>query len=374
LVMKRFEEWLEIFPAISIATGKDNESLLTFFNQTQMKGKGLSLSYDRSPNYFAFLNASSPTHYVLILRDGNEIQGTGTLIIRPGVIQGQKKLVGYLGDLRVTNPRKWGLYWRKFYQKLMKEKKEIVELQDVDHWYTCLLSENLKAKKALIRSREGLGYEFYSDYAMVNLIAEKPWHRSHYRAFEASDTESVRTFLKDQYLRRDFGFVFENEDELLRRLENWSGLQGLLVVKEGETILGATLLWDPSEWKRIIIQNLPLGAKLSGHLMRCFKKWPREKEELKCLYPTLFQVRDDLPQKEREAVASALFSESLKIAQRKGYHVLSVASFTNEPWSEALRGFFSLSTALQFYTVDPGKEIQHELTRFRAPGFEMGLV
>jgi hypothetical protein len=372
-------EWLKQFPEVSLATPDDSSAILELFNAEALQGRKLSLCYDRSPDYFAFLRSHSPHFYVFMIKNQGRVEVTSTLVIRPGMIQGERRWVGYLGDLRVTNPRQWGRYWRRFYRALMLEAHRISEFKRTIHWQTCLLEDNPRARRALVQSQE-LGYRSYSDYQMINLLGKLPSPSPSYLVQLATrdDLPELKQFWQAQYQRRDFGYVFaEDYDELEFRLKHWPDcqLQHILLVRHQQGhIIGACLLWSPSQVKKIIVQHLPPELKLAGHLIRMFIPWPQVGEELRCLYPTLLQVADALPEAERQAVARALFSSALAHRQKFNAHVVSVAAFTHESWQPALAGMLKLSTKLELLTVDPLGQAHNQYNHQAAPGFEMALV
>lgn len=372
-------QWLKKFPEVSLASTEQSKALLDLFNLTPMKGDELSLTYDRAPDYFAFLRCHSPFHFVLVINDNHQIKATGSLIIRPGLIKGERRWVGYLGDLRVQDPRKWGRFWRRFYKALMQDAPLIEEFKGTLHWQTCLLSDNQKAKKALIDS-EVLGYTAYSSYQMNNLILKSPFAprtKLNVMTAQESDFSELKKFYQSQYKKRDFGYVFDDDfDELSFRLKTWPSLskRSLILVKDGDSILGATLLWNPGQVKKIMIQRLPGSLKIAGHILRIITPWPSEKEELSCLYPTLFQVKDDLSSPRKNEVAYALLSEALKRRKEYGAHVVSFASFEKEDWSKVLKNFIRIKTNLELLTVDPSQSTRGDYSFYSSPGFEMALV
>lgn len=374
-----FTDWLKKFPELSLANEKDSYSLFNLFNEKPMEGNRLSLKYDRSPDYFAFLRCHSPNHFVLILKDEEKASATGTLVIRPGIIKGNRSWVGYLGDLRISNPKKWGRFWRKFYKTLMSEISTIRDFNGAIHWQTCILSDNKKAKNALIQSKV-LGYHPYSGYQMNNLIMNAPFAGQSQTKVSIATNEDIvvlKNFWKEQYLKRDFGYVFDNDyDELSFRLNSWPGCSesSIIFVKEDEKILGATLLWNPTKVKKIIIQQLPPSLKMVGNVIRILSPWPREKEELKCLYTTLFQVSDKLSQEHRNRICHALLSKALAIKNSHDAHVVAFASFDIEPWTQVLKKFISIKTDLDLLTVDPQEKAKNDYGRYSSPGFEMALV
>ncbi|MFP5491731.1 MAG: hypothetical protein ACLGG0_09525, partial [Bacteriovoracia bacterium] len=144
----------------------------TFFHQAPMTGKGMQLLYWREPTFKAFLDCHSDRSFVFFVESPEgDIEGAGTIVIRPAMVNGKREMVGYLGDLRVDNIRRWGRYWRNFYFDLMKAAPHIEEFGGARFYYTAILHQNTKARKALGESK--IGYHPYHQYQMVNVL--KQW-------------------------------------------------------------------------------------------------------------------------------------------------------------------------------------------------------
>ena len=264
---------LEKHPQIKLALPEDNKSILDFFETLPMEGKEMIISYDRTPNFFNFLNFCGPNYFVFMIKmKSGEIAGVGTLVLRPGHINGEKKWVGYLGDLRVKADRRASVWWRKFYGDLIVHAPEIEESGGCQYFYTSILNENTKAHNALVLNKKNPFQYFHMvDYEMVNIIFRynpwPSWNGGQY-AFSQSDGKDkgeIVKFLAKQNKARSFGFCLEESyEELNFRIHQWEQFkwENFIVIRNPKgKIVGVTLLWTPSPVKKIMIKKMPIFLK-----------------------------------------------------------------------------------------------------------------
>jgi hypothetical protein len=379
------QTWIARFEHFSLAGPDDNEGLLACFEKAPMNDSGWQIHYDRAPDYFAFLSAHAERFFVFVGRGETGIEATGTLVIRPAFIAGQRRFVGYFGDLRVIQGRRWALRWRKFYAELLRDAEQIDEFCGCTHFYTVMLAHNQTARNALVATRPKQAitptYHPIYRYSMINLIAQwRPIAKGPWQVYGAleRDREEIKSFLARQYASRDFGYVFdENHDELSFREQMNAKLElgkMLLLRDRAGKLRACTALWSPRSMKRIVLERLPPALRYSFALLSLARPWPRQGEELRCLYATFFQVDDSLAPAQRQCAARHLFSIALKRARSLDFHVLSVAQFAVSSWEPALRPFICSRTELEMYAVDPRGTRVAELSRDRDPGFEIGFV
>ena len=55
----KLQEIIDKHPRIRRATSKDNNDILDFFDDVDMKGTGINIGYERRPDFFKFLNFQS---------------------------------------------------------------------------------------------------------------------------------------------------------------------------------------------------------------------------------------------------------------------------------------------------------------------------
>ncbi len=360
-----------------LAKIEDNEKILHFFNSSAMKGKGLALRYDRSPDFFRFLSYQSPDHFVFWFGENEMVEGVGTVVIRPGMIGGKKTMVGYLGDLRFNHSKKMALAWRRFYSELMLHAPEIEEFKGCRHFLTAIIDENKSAQNSLVNSSKNTFY--YSskiNYEMINVFQRKPFHfcskKSYSIVSKASveDFPLIKSFLKKNHQKRPFGFVFSefDYDELDYRLKNWDQfLPGqILVAKKDQEIVGVTGLWSPRNGKKIIVDKIPA---FQNFFFKCFSPFvtvPKIHQELNLLYLTLLTFED--PQVVRDFV-DYILKNKLNSKQ-----MIALTNFPEKSFLPYLSDYFYISKSMKLFQVYDKSRLEDDIEFLNIPGFEMSLV
>ena len=369
--------FLVAYPEVKLASSADDHEVREFFHRVPMKGKGMQLQYLRTPTFAAFLDCHSATHFVFYVRgpDG-AIEGAGTLVIRPGMVSGKVESVGYLGDLRVDNIRRWGRYWRDFYFDLMQRASLIREFGGARYFLTAMLKQNTRAQKALGQST--VGYHPYMPYQMVNVL--RAWRpvKDHFQASSWKDVDRTELWdfhrLANQH--KPLGWVFDqrhNEGEW--RLHHWPGfsLSEGFALRDEQGIAVSGAFWYPGAVKKIMVQRMPDSQKRTLRFIRPFIQLPQEGEELRCLYLTLLDKRAGLSDKDWNRGVRQMLKIGLKLARERGHHCVSLAQFGPAPFKTALGPYFALKTDLELYFVDPARNPVSDFSQ-ENPGFEMGLV
>lgn len=369
-------EFLRKYPDVRLVDSDDADARVReFFHRAPMTGKGLQLQYHRAPSFRAFLDCHSATSFVFYVESATGvIEGAGTLVIRPGMVRGQRAMVGYLGDLRVDNIRRWGRYWRDFYFELMNAAPTITEFGGARFYYTAILHQNTKARKALGESK--IGYHPFHAYQMVNVF--KQWapvlDRYTVKTWDTVPRPSIDAFYREANRHKPLGWVVdETYSELQWRLAHWPGLKASdgIVLEDQRGIALSAALWSPAPTKRIIVQRLPPAQKKLVRLLGGLVPMPREGEELRCLYLTTLDRRPGLSAQDWQQGILQLVKIGLRVAHQRGFHCLSIAEFPQHRLS--FWPFVALKTNLELYFVDPSTNPCSEFSR-EVPGFEMGLV
>lgn len=373
--------FLKDYPEVSLAGDSDNEGLLEFFETTPMSGKSLELDYLRSPDFFVFIKNHSKDFFVFLLKDEKgEIQGSGTLVLRPAYVKGSAALVGYLGDLRFKKSRLVASVWRKFYHHLLNEMPRIEEFSQVKYLYTCILEDNKKALLALQGKKYSFGYHLFHKYHMVNIfyrMAPASPSKFWYGTWGEVDKKDLWEFFKTSNLSRPLGFVFEStHNEILWRETYWSGFDSKqsIVIKKGKEIIAAAHYWSPSPIKKIRLKKIPWWTQMLLKLASRFVNLPTEGDELKVLYVCGLSLRPALGPEEMKDCVRLIINRGLEIKKALGFHCVSLAQFDCSDYSAALSPYIHDKTALNLFLVDPRRDPTNDFDLSITPAFEMSLV
>jgi len=373
-------EFLKSYPGVTVATDKDNQDILNFFGQTQIQGRGMSIVYDRTPDFFAFLKLHSPRMLVFIYRGKEgDIQGVATMLFRRGYVNGAEKEICYLGDLRMGFDRKGAVLWRQIYGEFFARKKEIDQLKDVDLFYTCLIDDNELSQRSLARNKKsGFAYHRVCPYSMVTLMLQKPFSSSRentaaLRVLRSPSQEQLQKFYYEHEKPVHAGYLFSTE--ISTRLKTWPDFaeENFLAVEKDGRLLASAALWSPRSCKKIILSQVPWHLSLFFSLARMFSFGRfRFQGELKVLYVTHLVFDPKLSSAERNEVFRALLKEAWQIRAEQGYHFLSFCDFKESSLLEATGSFIVNRVPMAIHEVtgaqDPVPSQQKEY------GFEMALV
>lgn len=367
------KEFLRAYPEICVASAADNAEILLFFARTRLRGRELGIRYDRSPNFFAFLDLHSPDYLVLIYRNQmNEIQGVATFIFRKAWIGGHKADVCYLGDLRIGADRGASKMWRKIYGDIVARKSEITQFQRSQKFYTCLIDENKMSSKSLARNKKsGFAYHPVSPYSMITLLMPKfSKTRSRLKASAAESLEELQKFYRQNEAAIPTGYLYS--EEIPKRLREWPelSLSDFLTVREGEEILASAALWSPRASKKICLTGLSLPLRVLA----------RFNSELKVLYVTHLVFRQGLGPKDKTKAFAKMLEMAWRLRREKRYHFVSFCDFHRASLKEAAAGFFMNEVKMCVYEVTAANqtgivvETENVPDAQRIYGFEMALV
>lgn len=368
-------EFLRQFPEVRLVRSEaEDERVREFFNSAPMKGEGLGLLYRRRPHFRSLLDAHSERHFVFYVGDDGTVEGAGTLVLRPALQHGKKIDVGYLGDLRVENIRRWGKLWRNFYSGLLTQLQQIDEFAQVRYLLTALMKQNEMAHAALARSP--LGYHLLRRYRMVNLL--RRWgpvpNTFQVRRWAELAHSELKTFYQRNQTQTPLAWVVDDEhDELRHRLQNWPGVrpEDALVLSDSSGVVASCLLWDPSAVKAMVVRNYPKKLRWAYLFLAAIKVLPRENEELRLLYVTSLVLREGLSPGLRQKAMRQIARIASARARQRRMHGATLAEFEGNEYD--LRPFITQKTDLELYLVDPRRNPVPDFSG-QIPAFEMGLV
>lgn len=347
------DEFLLDYPQISLARKKDNEDILEFYRKLDMENSNQSIKYDRTPNFFKFLEYSYGEYFVLLLKNKkNEIAGIGTVIKRKLHLNGVLEDVCYLGDLRVNSLR-YTILWRSFYAEFMKKMTSIKEFSSVKVNYTVVLAENLKAMKALSSHKNKFYYHLKANYKMVNIIAPSFLVKQSHQVemFEFSDMEN-------QFLEREMNnhYLMISQEELRFRFANFYDEKRLYkVLKDGE-IVAVFGLWSPQDSKTIEIGHLSSLIRWFYNFSKIGFSAPKLNKKLKPLYLNNLIFKKDMNVKERSLILSSIIRYTFHSNKMDHYHFLTMADFEDESLYDGYKWCYHQTVGAKLFEVSKVQE------------------
>ena len=381
---------LGIAPAVSTgvvvrsATPADDVARRTLFARVAMD-TDLVLSVRRDPEFDALYRIQNAEWDSVVVEIDGAIEGMGTILVRDGYIGGERRRVGYLGDLRLSPRAEGKLLLDRFYGPLLAAARE---RWGCELFLTAVIASNERALRALTRetgrSRRA-GRPRYMplgdfDIRSLHLLLPKHRDRSAHRVRRArnEDLPAIAALLDRDARTRPFGYPMD-ERELSRRLREWPGLgieSFLLAEDPGGALVGCIALWDAAPVKRTLVldyrgamRRVRLGYDVAARLLG-MPRLPAPGDALRYLYVTHQAVPSGEP-----AILRALITEAYRAVRGSGYQVLSVCAPVGSPLAPAFRGFQATDLRARLFVVTlPDVELPSEVASGAWPGFEMALV
>jgi hypothetical protein len=367
---------------LRLATRADNPAILTFLGQRAMRA-GLALRFDRSPDFFALLDAHSQHHETWLLLQRERVLGMGSIVTRLGYIDGAAEPVAYVGELRVSPRRTAAGLWRT----LLRERAAALRAElGVRYGFCCIIRGNRLARASVLSSHgEGLRFSHLRGYSSVAILARKPWARrtgtglTVRRAGEA-DAGPLRAFLDEHSRWQPFGVVFDDAT-WQHRLRRWPGFgikSFYLAADAAGTILGCLAPWDKTAIARTVIESMPRSLNLLRLVYNGLAPLAR-KPVIRigggaCL-PDIVLTHVCVANRDPSVFAALLDAAYREAAATGRYATLSLCLFDADPLAAALERYWHYRVPMDVYwlALDPAAS-SLPASAGRIPGFEMCLV
>ncbi len=378
-------DWLEQghpgFGCFEIDSGRSvpidlDRSLARFFSAAPMETEAITLGNSRGETFSLLMGLRAERGLALHVRRGNEIKGVAALSVRPGYINGERRVVGYIGDLRIEFERELVRDWRCIYGDVLQVMESWPGEEGLAGCLTYVIRSNERALRALVEPHRSAPYRYMplANCHMINVLAKVPLGRFHpsrlakklragglsIREARASDLDAVIDFLDQQQTARPFGYCFD--DELPRRLRAWPGFgfERFFIVEDRRGRIRAVAApWSPGDAKRTMVERLTPSLVWAERLVaqlpttRYFR-WPhlpRVGEALEILYLTHLEFDLSASAAEREAALGLLVSEAIDRHADEPWNFLSFADFDSQSLRKGLGGFFWQAIPMSLFSV-----------------------
>ncbi len=314
--------------------------------------------------------------------DGGALKGMGGVLIRDGFLDGEKRKVGYLGDLRTRGFLRERLAFPHVYGHIFQR---TVDETGCDAFLTGVLADNEKALRALANTKSTRHaqphYHLLRRFDMVNL------HFLRRRRFRTppgltirratlDDIAGITALLARDHEQRPFGWRFD-DGEFEHRLASWPGfsLDDTFVVYDDQgTLRATTTCWDAAPVKRYTVvryggemvwvkRAMSFAAKLTG-----MAPLPQVGAPLRYRYLTNCTVKNDDP-----VVFEALLQALYMHYQESELHFLAFPLYHDDALAPAVARMFTRRIPFLLYAVTSSKVARTDWQAGR-PGFEMALA
>jgi hypothetical protein len=160
--------------ALEMATAADDAGLRRLMAGNPMEGS-IRIAFEREPSYFHAVAVQGRFHQVIVGRDldTGDLVGVGTRTVKPAFVNGERRSVGYLSDLRLLPGYRGHTLVARGYRLL----RELHRDGRAQLYYTVIAAENRLALGTIASGRAGLpAYRDLGTFLSpaVNLIGRKP--------------------------------------------------------------------------------------------------------------------------------------------------------------------------------------------------------
>jgi hypothetical protein len=260
-----------------LAEPSDDAALRRVMAQTPMPG-GVTLSFEREPNYFASNSVLGLERQTIACRDteSRQIVGLATRSVREMFVAGEKQRVGYLGGLRIMkHARNRGLLARGY--------RFVRELHESDpnappFYLTTVADGNAGAIEPLTSRRAGLPtyHPLGRLHTLVLPIHKQADDSESFANCEISnveDLEQLIDFLNCHGSGKTFFPAYQHADFVqpdgtFRDLDTSS----IVVAKRNDKIIGAAGIWDQRRFRQTIVHGY---SSMTGMFRPLVNQWSR---------------------------------------------------------------------------------------------------
>lgn len=368
------------------AGAADNEAILSFMSDHGMAA-GMSLRFDRAPDYFALHNAHSPDYEVWLLRRGREILGIASFVLRKAWINGAIENCVYLADLRFARDRRAAGLWRTLMCDILLD---IHARTGARYAYSSILRDNHSGRNALLRARSGdiTLFNHLRGYSTVSIVARKPFPAARHKGISVrqarvEDEPMLRDFVAKQSGKTDFGPVFD-ESSWRRRTQGWPDFcveNFYIAFDDRRRLLGCIAPWDSSSINRIVIDGLSGSAEFVRrvcNLLSPLTGRPRVNTGAGSRLPDISLTHVFIEGRLSEVFSALLRAAAGDVFATGHYATISLCVYDDDPLAPALDEYWHVSVPMDLYWTDigalAGGQCSAGFDGSRYPGFESYLV
>lgn len=284
---------------LEIATEKDNDQLLKFFESFESVGQ-VNFRLRRGPDFFSWYRTQGEESRTYVLRDKNEIHACATFSIREARVKDKIVRVAQASDLRVSNSRKAIISWGQHFLPVLKEVETDLK---VDHVFSSINLSDPSALNTFIRPRNIKRplprYYLYRKFSLVGLhgrfpTAEAPLSTLQIRRGSSANAEALYHYLIHRSQFRPFSTNW-NAHSIQRKMARLKGLdlsKFLVAFDSHENVVGCCALWDPQALQRWVPLTYP---SLRAHNFRQFLKFGQLIGWTRALSKPLSRTKVEIP-------------------------------------------------------------------------------
>lgn len=363
------------------AQPQDNEALCEVVRRVHLRSK-LDVTQERDPDFFA-LPRMHQGHFDVYVAENPDgfVGGCGSVVVRPGWVDGEVRPVGYLSDLRaIPGFRGARALPGAYHAALLKAQAE----HGAELFYTVIFDDNALAKRALLgfKSRKRQGQPVYRPMTPFNMTSvqfalpvRKP--RGRVRRATPRDLDALLAFLTKKSRARVMGDVLSPE-RFSERLSTWPDFSidsFFVALDPHDNIIGTAAPWNTHSFKRTRVlgyydemKRVQRVFNLGAAVLR-YPPLPPPGQCLDFAFLSHLEIEGDDPWVLRDLVRGAY-----RDLRTQRLHFISAMIPRGSPLEHAFSGLVVNRTPMTVYSVAlaDGPHTDRDFSTMH-PGFEMAL-
>jgi hypothetical protein len=353
----------------------DNQELINFCKKQYMQGV-TQVTLERSPDFFDAMTVEGDQTHVFCAEIEDQIAAIGTASEKQCLINGEKKWLGYLGNLRVDPKYQKGTLLPRAYRFMRKMQKEM----RAQLFLTTIMEENIHALKVLTSGKGGLppykdiGQLISYIYGVTRNPFKNVCPNFLFRNGKASDAEMIANFLNQS--DRQFMPLY-SKDNILNNEGLLKGLnpEDFYLCFDGDELIGCLAAWDQTPFRRWKVQSYNNWIHYARPFLNFFAKtiglpyYPPEGKSIPYSTISCMRIKDD-----NELVCEALLSELWKKADRN--NIILTVLHEKDPLNKVFKKAASIKIFSRLFLVYWGEQGEKDFNNLddKVPYIEPGSI
>jgi hypothetical protein len=331
-----------------LATSDHEGEIRRLLRENPLGGR-FAMSLEREPDGLASTGMPGERKSAIVARDGvGTVVGFCERVVRPAFVDGEPRLLPYLGALRIAASHRHRISVLKGGFRAIHQHGPRTD--ELSYALTSITADNMPARRILTAGLAGLPkYEGVADY--VTFVFRPRHRRDSDRIVGATegDLPGLAAFLQRSLCRHQFAPVWG--EAALRKI----GPDNVLVHRTQGDVSGCVAVWDQSAFKQTVARGYPKAVSLARPLLNIVAPFvgkprlPAIGEPLHLVYLSALGIVDD-----RTEILLPLLWAALNLASRRGADAAVLGIDARHPWvSEIRSAFAAIEYRTELYCVVP---------------------
>ena len=352
---------------IRLADKSDNKGILSLLDHLPM-GHLVKIIYKRNPDYFYGTEIQGYQHQILIATKNNdEIIAIGARHLKEVYINGKKKNIGYLSDLRINSDGTKHYILAngyKYMHSLMNDNQGYLHL-------TTIIEDNRSAKAALTWENKHKNIPNYyslgriNTYCIIPLLFKRTPNDYVISRGSLQNLPDIVDFLNKEGRNKQFYPVYTAQYFL--NLRDFK-IEDFCIAYKNNKIVGVLAKWNQAGFKQLFLQKYSGIMKWIYFLFHRFL--PKENSNINYSYIAFMAFKDNNPK-----IFKNLLIYAYNNLRQQNEKYFLIGMFKDDPLNQALNGFIKFTYKSRLYIAEykSDKEIKNLIDN-RLPYVEVATL